>query len=190
MTFENWLEDVDVLAGWLNSRSPKTPVILHGLEMGALLAAKTFESGVGDALLMWAAPTSANQALRGSLLHRISMDHAFKFGDERKPVSEYLRQIEGGSALEVDGYRWSPRLWLDSFRFELPAGLGDEGKIAQYDRPVRSVKLDKRAAPLFRGSSVGYEAIHRDFSKLFAENFEWMMAHLAVPAGGDFERSH
>src|ERR1700733_13954557 len=56
MSFENWIEDVHLLAGWLKRRSPDAPVILHGLEMGAVLAGKTFETGVSDALLLWAAP--------------------------------------------------------------------------------------------------------------------------------------
>ena len=26
----------------------------------------------------------------------------------------------------MDGYRWSGRLWKDSFRFDMPAGMEDE----------------------------------------------------------------
>jgi hypothetical protein len=184
MTFENWIEDVELLAGWLKSRSPALPLTLHGLELGALLAGKAFETGVGDALLLWAPPGSANQALRATLLRRISMDHAFKYGDERKPVSDYIEQLEGGHSLEVDGYQWSSKLWEDSFRFELPAAMAEECTTGSAcPRPVRTVKLDKHAAPLIKGSSVGYEAINRDFSTLFADNFEWI-TKAATPQGG------
>jgi len=181
MSFSNWIEDVALLAGWLKSRSPEVTLTLHGLELGAVLAAQVFATGVGDALLMWAPPASANQALRSTLLRRISMDHAFKFGDERKPVSDYLRQLERGF-LDVDGYQWSGRLWHDSFRFELPAGMEDEyGATSAFKRPVKIVALDRHAAPLIRGSSVGFEAINRDFSQLFFDNFEWIAKGLAAP---------
>jgi len=180
--FENWLEDVELLAAWFKRRSPELPLVLHGLEMGALLAGNVFMTGVGDGLLMWAPPASANQALRVALLRRVAMDHAFKYGEERKPVSDYIRRLEGGHFLEVDGYQWSGRLWSDSFHLELPAGLADEAGAAAADkRPVRNVKLDSTAAPLVKGSSVGYETIHKDLSDLFARNFEWIARAVAVP---------
>ena len=191
MSFDNWIEDVQLLAGWLQTQSPQAPLALHGLELGALLAAKTFEKGVGDALLMWAPPASANQALRATLMRRISMDQAFKYGDERKPVSDYLQQLEGGHSLEVEGYMWSGRLWQDSFSLQLPAGMTDEGSHAwACDRPVKIVKLDKRAAPLIKGSSVGYEALNRDFSGLYADNCEWITKALVNLRGGNGERNH
>ena len=185
MSFQDWMEDVELLAGWLKARSPQAPLALHGLELGALLAAKTFETGVGEALLMWAPPTTANQALRSTLLRRISMDQAFKYGDERKPVSDYIQQLESGHSLEVEGYLWSGRLWHDSFRLELPAGMANEGShTSALQKPVRTVKLDKHAAPLIKGSSVGYDAITRDFSGLFADNFDWINSAAVIPSGG------
>jgi serine aminopeptidase S33 family len=190
MSFENWTEDVELLACWLKSRTPGVPVALHGLELGALLAGKTFEAGVGDALLLWAPPATANQALRATLSRRISMDQAFKYGDERRPAADYFQELESGGSLEVDGYWWSGRLWRDSFRFELPAGMEDAGRDASaFKRPVRTVKLDKHAAPLIKGSSVGYEAINRDFTGLFADNFEWIAKALMIPGGGNGETS-
>jgi len=185
MSFENWIEDVELLAEWLKRRSPEAPLVLHGLELGALLAAKAFETGAGAALLLWAPPASANQALRSMVLRRVSMDHAFKYGDQRRPASEYLQQLENGHFLEVDGYQWSGKLWRDSFRYEMPAGLEREGSGAgSWNRPVRTVKLDKSAVPLIKGSSVGFEAINRDFSGLFADNVEWMAEALAISPPG------
>jgi pimeloyl-ACP methyl ester carboxylesterase len=184
MSFENWIDDVRLLAGWLEHRSPDAPVILHGLEMGAVLAGKIFEAGVSDALLLWAAPVNANQALRATLLRRVVVDQAFKYGDERRPLSDYVRQLERGDILEVDGYQWSGKLWGDSFNFELPASLRDEGSAGPAcKRPVRTVKLDKHAAPLVGGSSVGYDSINKDFSGLFADNFEWIASTLATIRG-------
>lgn len=174
LSFENWLEDVQLLAGWLKHRSPGLPLILHGLELGAILASKTFATGVGDGLLMWAAPANANVPFRTSLMRRIAVDHAFKYNHERKPVSDYVRLLENGQTLDVDGYQWSGRLWRDSFHFELPAGIPEGSDATARNRPIRTIKLDGRDAPLVKGSSVGYETINRDLSALFSENFDWI----------------
>lgn len=179
LSFEHWLEDVQVLAAWLKHRSPDLPLVLHGLEMGAILAGKTFLTDVGDALLMWATPPNANVAFRTSLLRRISVDHAFKPPDERKPMSDYIQRMESGQFLDVDAYLWSGRLWSDSLKFEAPKDI-PEGDSALAGRPTRRVKLDGRAMPLVKGSSVSYEAINRDHSWLFAENFDWISSALAV----------
>jgi len=113
------------------------------------------------------------------------MDHAFKFGDERKPASDYLRQLENGHFLEVDGYQWSGKLWRDSFKFQMPAGMEHDSNAAPAcRRPIRTVKLDKHAVPLIKGSSVGFEAINRDFSELFADNVQWIAQALAIDPTG------
>lgn len=184
LSFENWTEDVELLAAWLKARSPDVPLILHGLEVGALLAGKVFEAGTGEGLLLWAAPASANQALRATLLRRIAMDNAFKYGPERKAAADYFHQIESNEFLEVEGYRWSAKLWRDSFNFELPAGIsGHSGDITDSGRPVRAVELSKHAAPLVRGSSDAYEAINKDFNALYAESLEWISAALGSRSG-------
>ncbi len=181
LSFENWMEDVELLAAWLKRRSPDLPLILHGLELGAILAAKAFGTGVGDGLLLWSPPANANVAFRTALLRRVAVDHAFKYKDERKPVSDYIRRLESGEQLDVDGYQWSDRLWRDSSKFELPAGMEDQaGDALASKKPVRIVKLDGRAAPLVKGSSVGYETINRDLSGLFAENLDWMRSAVAT----------
>jgi hypothetical protein len=184
LSLEDWMEDVEVLAAELKDRSPDLPLILHGLELGAILAANAFEKGVADGLLLWAAPRNANEALRAALLRYIGMGHAFKYGSDRRPVSDFVKELENGHALEVEGYRWSGRLWRDSFRFELPPALADQTRAAlAYTKPVRLVALDKNAAPLIKGSAVVYDTISKDFSSLFADNFEWIAAALAISGG-------
>jgi hypothetical protein len=174
MSFDNWIQDVELLAGWLKYRSPDVPLVLHGLELGALLASKAFEARVGDALLLWAAPNSAHELLHAALLRRIAVDNMFRSGDQRKRVGDYLRQLETGP-LEVDGYQWSSRLWRDAFHLELPVGIKEEGSSGSAcKRPVRMLRLDKNAAPLVNGST--YESINPDLSGLFADNFEWIAA--------------
>ena len=181
LSITDWCEDVEFLAGWLRRRSPHVPLILHGLELGALLASETFVRGLGDALLMWAAPTNANEVLRTVLLRHIAADHAFREPAERKPVSDYIKQLEADWPLEVEGYKWEGTLWRDSFKLELPLGNGDGGTSAwACGRPVRRVKLDKNAAPLVKGSSLAYVLLNPDLSGLFADNVEWIAAHLGI----------
>lgn len=190
MSFDDWRKDVELLAGWLQSRSPNLPLVLHGLELGGLLAGKTFETGVGDGLLLWSPPANANQALRAILMRRVSVEQAFKYGADRKPVSQYIQQIED-SHLEIEGYKWSRRLWQDSLHFDLPVGLDQEsGAASASKRPIRTVKLDQRMAPLVKGSSVAYDAVNKDFSELYADNFGWIVKNLAISEKGNRELSH
>ena len=180
--FDDWTRDAEFLAAWLKKRSPETPIILHGLELGALLAAKVFERGLGGALLMWAAPASANEVLRAALMRQTAADNAFIAADnalkgvgETKSAPDYLRQLEFEGSVEVEGYRWSHRLWNESFKLQSPLGTehGDAAKWA-FGRPVRSVALDLRAAPLVKGSSMAYVFLNPDLTSLFTDSFDWM----------------
>jgi hypothetical protein len=152
------------------------PLVLHGLEVGGLLAGNAFHNGIGRALLLWSPPTTANQALRSTLLRWVGLEHLFKPNADVKPAAEYIRQLEEGAFVEVEGYQWSSSLWRDSFGVKLPTSMIDEDTAASaYDRPVRIIKLDKRAAPLVKGGFVGYDEA-KDFGWLFAPNAEWIAA--------------
>jgi pimeloyl-ACP methyl ester carboxylesterase len=177
MTFDNWTEDVQLLADWLSTRSPVAPLILHGLELGALLAARIFDSGRGGALLLWSPPATAHQALRSTLLRWVGLEHLFKSGQELRSAAEYIHELEDGSFVEVEGYRWSSRLWRDSFNLDLPTSIIDNNNAASpaSGRPIRIIKLDRHAAPLVKGGFVGYDEA-KDFSWLFAPNSDWIAA--------------
>jgi hypothetical protein len=176
MTFEDWSQDVRLLSSWFQRRSPHVPLVLHGLGLGAVLAGRSFDEGIGDGLLLWSPPANANQALRATLMRWVGLEQIFKFGDDRKSASDYIRELENGSSLEVDGYRWSVNLWQDSFHFALPVALSSEESAAMaYNRPVKIVKLTRDAAPLAKGGLVGYDDL-KDFSWLYAPNREWIAA--------------
>jgi hypothetical protein len=176
MTFADWRQDVRLLSAWLETRSPHVPLVLHGLGLGAVLAGDAFDQGIGDGLLLWSPPTNANQALRATLMRWVGLEQIFKFGDNRKSASDYIRELEGGCSLEVDGYRWSVDLWQESSGFALPAALASEESAAlAYERPVKIVRLTSDAAPLAKGGLVGYDDL-KDFSWLYAPNLEWIAA--------------
>ncbi len=174
MTFQDWSQDIKLLSSWLADRTPKAPLILHGLAMGAVLAGRVFDEGAGDALLMWSPPASANQALRSTLMRWVGLEQIMKFGANRRSTADYIRELEQGSTLEVDGYRWSTKLWQESFRVTLPETLLAEPSSANASqRPVKITRLGKEAAPLATGGSVGYDDL-KDFTWLFDPHFEWI----------------
>jgi len=184
VSFQQWSDDLVLLATWLQAQSPDLPLVLNGLEIGALLAGKAFDSGIGDVLLLWSPPANANLALRPTLLRWVVADQLFKFGDDRRPATAYIRQMEEGSAIEVEGYRWTAKLWRESFEVVLPSALEDETHAREaYEKPVRLVKLGKEAIPLVKGGPAVAD-IPRDFSTLFAKNWSWLSAALALDAGG------
>jgi alpha/beta superfamily hydrolase len=184
MTFEDWGDDLQHLAGWLQKRSPHVPLLLHGLELGAILAGRAFHSGIGDLLLLWSPPATANLALRSTLLRWVALEQIFKVGDDRKTASEYIQKLEQGTPLEVEGYQWSARLWRDSFHFGLPAELANEETATRaYGTSIRIVKLSRDAAPLVKGGFVGYDEF-KDFSVLFASNLDWISEAIVHSNGG------
>jgi hypothetical protein len=133
-------------------------------------------------LLLWSPPANANQALRSTLMRWVGLEQIFKFGDDRKSASDYIRELESGSPLNVDGYRWSVNLWRDSMECILPEALqSEERATATYDRPVKVVRLTRDAAPLSKGGVVGYDDL-KDFGWLYAPSGEWV-ASVAAQAG-------
>jgi hypothetical protein len=185
MSFSSWREDVEFLARWLKAHSPDVPLVLHGLELGALLASKTFSGGVGDALLMWSVPKNANEVLRRPLARQVFMSFS-----ERKPLSYYVRRLEADQPLEVDGYLWSGRLWRESFTFESPLDGGEAGAFPA-GRPMKVVRLEGGEASVLRGSSLGrYVFVNPDLSGLFADNFAWMADALSMPGTATREIRH
>lgn len=178
MTFEHWIEDVELLAAWLKIRRPEAPLALHGLELGALLAARAFAANIGDVFLSWAAPKNANELLRASLFRHVASENMFRYGTERKGAAEYIRRLET-DGLEIDGYAWSSRLWRDSLDVELPEGMQSEGNfVSERGKPFRIVKLGRDAEPLINGRK--QDTINPDLSELFAENFRWIAASAAI----------
>jgi hypothetical protein len=168
MSFREWMQDVEFLAGFLEKRRPRLPLILHGLELGAVFASKIFDARVGDALLIWSDPKDANQVLRRPLSR-----HGFRNMFARKSAADYIRELQTRGILEVEGYQWSNRLWTESFTFQsrVDPGAGT--------RPARRVNLEGTPASLLKGSAMGSVlSLDLDLTDLYAENFEWMMEAL------------
>ena len=182
MSFRSWVDDVERLSAWLRKREGHAPLIMHGLEMGGLLAAKAFHNGEADALVLWSAPVNANKVLRSTLQRWIGPQQLLKREEDRRPSSHYFRLLDEGQCVEVDGYEWTPELWRESLSFDLPGTMvPPDDPAASYRRPVRIVQLGKNAAPLVLGGLLqGFEE-SKDFSWLFAPNYEWIASSLGIP---------
>jgi hypothetical protein len=183
MSFDIWSEDVELLAGWIASRAPGVPLMLHGIEVGAILAGNTFHRGVGDALLMWSPPANANQALRAILRRWAGMEQLYESPEYRRSVAEFIRDLEQGTSVEVHGYQWSSRLWRESFQCEMPAGVRAEYlSDNSCSRPVKVVAFGKDPASLVM-PYMRYEE-GQDLGSLYTSTFEWVVEALALRTGG------
>lgn len=181
-TLREWTDDVRFLAAELQQYSPGIPLLIHGLEIGGILAGKCFDAGIGDGLLLWSAPATANQALRANLMRWAGIEQLFESAENRKTASHFIQQLENGRPIEVHGYQWSGELWNESLNFGMPSTLTEETLANRtYSKPVKLVKLSKEAAPLVK-PYVGYEAV-KDLSWLYASNLEWAAKSLGLPIG-------
>jgi hypothetical protein len=181
MSFRAWLNDVERLSAWLRNREDDAPLIMHGLELGGLLASRAFHNGDADALLLWSPPLNANKLLRSTLQRWIGPQQLLKREEDRHPPSHYFAQLDQGQSVEVDGYEWTPELWRESKSFHLPDTLVPPNDPAIFYRsPVSIVQLGKTAAPLVLGGLLhGFEE-GKDFNWLFAPNYEWIKASLGI----------
>jgi len=114
--FLDWTEDMRFCADWLHQKSPKVPLIIHGLGMGALIGDRLFEQGVGDILLAWLPPKSAREMLYDQL--KIKMANNFILpASERKTRDQFVADLVSGQTVEVEGHNWTPNLWTESDKF-------------------------------------------------------------------------
>lgn len=182
MSFKDWSEDVQQLAKWLANRRPRVPLLLHGLGGGGVLSGMAFDAGIGDGILLWSSPISANEALRSTLVRWVFLDQVFKFGAEPRSAADYIRELEEGNTIEVDGYKWTTRLWRESFQFAMPESLLNQATGDRiFERPVRIVKLGRNAAPLTKVGEAGYDDV-KDFTWLYAPEREWIKSAAATAA--------
>jgi pimeloyl-ACP methyl ester carboxylesterase len=126
------------------------PVFLMGLRLGALLAARLFEEGEGDGLLLWDPPASGQGMLTEVLRRKLASDLMEGVAGPRKSRDAYIADLLRGGSVEVEGYRWTQRLWTDAvaFPFKLPSSAEA--------RPWMLVHLDGR--PLSASIPAGHAA--------------------------------
>ncbi len=181
-SFADWMKDASRLAHWLGQRMPRVPLLLHGLTLGAIVAGRCFEQGIGDGLILWAPPAHANAVLHPALKMWVTLQNLSARATDRKPISAYLHQLKEEGRLEVNGYIWSSRLWDESFHFSTPARLASVASAAAHDRPVTILELGREATPLVRGGLSGYEESN-DLTWLYSSQYDWISSAIRMQKG-------
>lgn len=190
--FHHWREDVRQMAAWAAAEYGQLPLVLHGKEMGALLAQKVFTSGAGDSLLMWSPAASARELLRQGLTMRLSMDLMLLKPGERRTAESYLSDLAAGRPVEVDGYSWSGGLWQSSADLALDGTFARPGEGKHQERPWNHMLLGHELAPLVksprllrvmnpRAAVVPDSQLNPDFSSFFRSNLNWLLERVVKP---------
>lgn len=185
MDFDAWLDDTRCCARWLSDRGGGCPLVLHGFELGALLACKVFSQGIGDALLAWSPPASARDILSQALQCQKIQHYARRGPAWREGDQVLTEELEAGRPVVVGGCTISPRVWKQSSSLvfgEPQSGTRAGG--AQGVRPCRVSHLDASAGPLCMSGGIikpgQAEAgqLNPDLTGLFQENLDWICHHL------------
>jgi len=143
MSFQRWREDAAFCAARLSAATRRDALVLQSTRLGALIAAELFAAGIGDGLLLWEPPASAEALLRDTLRHNLV---AQRLSDPDAPprVREHLiAALEAGELVNVDGYFWSRGLWRDAQRHPLVLPPAHEA------RPWHALHAQSGAAPVW-----------------------------------------
>lgn len=124
LSLSDWLDDVHACAGQLRTLAPGVPLVLLGIRTGALLVARAFKGDasrppLGDAMTLWAAPRNGRDLLQDTLRRTLMADMIANPNQPRRTREEIAEALERGESVNVDGYLWSKRLWMDSLQHEL-----------------------------------------------------------------------
>jgi exosortase A-associated hydrolase 2 len=134
-TWDDWVADVVEAARWLQRRAP-APLWLWGLRAGCLVAADAASAlGTPCNFMFWQAPSAGKALLQQFLRLKAASD--MLDGKSKGVIDGLRRQLADGSAVEIAGYRVSPRL---------AAGL-DAAALSPASRDGRLEWLDISARP-------------------------------------------
>ncbi|MCP3104963.1 alpha/beta fold hydrolase [Myxococcus sp. K15C18031901] len=142
-TFPRWEEDLRTGLEHLRRLSPGVPVVVHGLRLGALLAARVFCTEPVEGLLMWEPPESGRTHLMEVLRRKVAADNLEGTGGEARSRDDYVAALEAGNRVEVEGQAWSRGLWRSAVGYDLAIPEREEA------RPWRVVHLDGRPVERF-----------------------------------------
>lgn len=184
-SFETWREDLGAVLAHARVGA-KGRVIVLGLRLGALLGLKAFDAGLADALLAWDPPVDARTMLMDMLRRKLAADYMEFGGGERKSREDYVKELERGVDVEVEGYPWGRELWrtAERFAFGPPERLGGEWHAVWLDGrgPEKLPNPDHQASvriprPAFWLQS---SVLVPDVSALFAHSVERLDSWLAA----------
>jgi len=112
--FLRWEEDLEFVARTCQARFFGQPFILFGLRLGAILSARVFSRGFGQALLMWNRLDSCETMLLETLRRKIASDAIENIATKGTSRQLYIRDLIAGRKIHVDGMTWTFPLWESS----------------------------------------------------------------------------
>jgi alpha-beta hydrolase superfamily lysophospholipase len=126
LRFQDWQDDLQAVVQHARAQRHGRVVVV-GLRLGALLGRAVFENQGADALLAWDPPVDGKAMLMDMLRRKLAADY-MEFGGDRKTRDDYVRELEAGRLVEVEGYQWSKGLWQSaaSYAFTAPERLAGE----------------------------------------------------------------
>ncbi|MBE2248991.1 MAG: alpha/beta fold hydrolase [Myxococcus sp.] len=126
-SFDTWREDLGAVVAHAKALHGGRVVVL-GLRLGALLGRPLFEAGVVDGLVAWEPPPTARAMLMDMLRRKLAADYMEFPEAPRKVRDDYVRDLERGLEVEVEGYPWTRALWASAadVTFTEPERIGGE----------------------------------------------------------------
>jgi hypothetical protein len=185
---DSWADDARAAAKFLHSREPSLPVALHGLGMGALIVDRLLEEGAGDSMMTWLPPKNGEDLLYQQLQLKIATDYVLRVSPA-KTRDQYVDDLRSGVEVEVEGFKWAPRLWSSAKRYAGPEQAGDAAPRRAEARPRAVLELDQLGAHMLggvgpnpmrqKGTSRQLRLLCPDLSENFATAVSWLDAWLA-----------
>lgn len=183
--FEQWQEDSRLVTEWVVRRAPCVPLVLHGIELGAIIAAGIFRDGFGDALLIWSPPSNANDVLRSTLKRWSVFEQLQRPSESRKTFAQFVQELDQGQSIDVDGYVWPGHLWGSSFSFLMPETWGGPHDVLDdRERPSKVVPFGKNAGTIL-GMPYPRNPVIKDLTPLYRESLDWITRTLLLHRGHD-----
>lgn len=111
-TFDTWADDLRAVTAFARQQYPGMRLFVNGLRLGALLGQRVEDA---DGLLAWDPPSDGRRMLSDMLRRKLASDYVERVST-RGTYDGFIRALEDGALLEVEGYPWSPRLWSSASR--------------------------------------------------------------------------
>ncbi|MCC6661637.1 MAG: alpha/beta hydrolase [Phycisphaerales bacterium] len=113
-TMTDWRADIAACAEHLRGLFPDSPVLLVGVQAGAVLASECFRDGVGDAAVFASPLVDGSAMLRDILRRQLMADMMAHPNSPRVQREEIVAALLRGAAYNIDGYFWTRGLWVDA----------------------------------------------------------------------------
>ena len=114
MTFARWRENAALCAARLSAVTHGCALVIQGTRFGALIAAELFACGIGDGLLLWEPPVSAEALLRDTLRHNLVGQRMAHPETTPRLREQLIAALDAGELVNVDGYFWRRAFWMEA----------------------------------------------------------------------------